>query len=127
MWRALLDAGAVIANGTDAPVEDVSPIASYYSTVTRRTKTGEAFYPGQAMSRMEALQSYTIWAAQAAFEDGLKGSLTPGKEADIIVLTGDPYQIDNPYVDSASNGLSYVVEKFKNEPISGHVTLQTAT
>ena len=40
-----------------------------------------------------------------------------------IILTGDPYQIDNPYVDSSSNGLTYLVERFKGETISGHVTM----
>lgn len=89
VWRKLLDSGAVIANGTDAPVEDVEPIASYYATVTRRTADGTAFYPGQALSRIEALKSYTLWAAYAGFEEHLKGSLVPGKLADITVLTKD--------------------------------------
>jgi predicted amidohydrolase YtcJ len=86
-WRDLLDAGAVIANGTDAPVEDVNPINSFYASVTRKTKSGVAFYPEQAMTRAEALRSYTLAAAYAAFEEQEKGSLTVGKMADITVLT----------------------------------------
>lgn len=89
VWQSLMRSGAVIANGTDAPVEDVSAIASYYSSVSRMTAQGTKFYPEQAMSRMEALRSYTINAAYAAFEDSLKGSLTPGKLADITVLSKD--------------------------------------
>lgn len=89
VWQSLMRTGAIIANGTDAPVEDVSPIASYYSSVSRMTSQGTKFYPEQAMSRMEALRSYTINGAYAAFEDSLKGSLTPGKLADITVLSKD--------------------------------------
>src|SRR5690606_14298464 len=79
-WRALIDAGAVVTNGTDAPVEDVDPIKSFYASVTRkRPGYREAFMPHQAMTRHEALKSYTINNAFAAFEDNIKGSLTPGK------------------------------------------------
>ena len=87
MWRQLLDSGAVVTNGTDAPVEDVDPIKSYYSTVTRRLADGTVFYPDQRMTRMEALRSYTISNAYAAKEEALKGSLEPGKLADVVVLS----------------------------------------
>jgi hypothetical protein len=89
VWRDLMDAGAVISNGTDAPVERVDPIPSYHASVTRRLPDGTAFFPEQRMSRMEALRSYTINGAYAAFEEDLKGSLTPGKLADITVLSKD--------------------------------------
>ena len=89
VWQSLMRSGAVVTNGTDAPVEDVDPIASFYATVTRKTKNGKAFYPKQAMSRMEALKSYTIACAYAAFEEDIKGTLTPGKLADIVVLSKD--------------------------------------
>lgn len=89
VWKSLVDKGVVVANGTDAPVEDVDPIASYYATVTRRTASGQVFYPAQRLSRIEALKSYTLWGAYAGFEEHLKGSLTPGKLADITVLTKD--------------------------------------
>jgi len=89
-WRSLLDAGAVVTNGTDAPVEDVDPIASYYASVTRkRPDSGMAFFPTQAMTREEALYSYTLGNAYAAFEEELKGSLEAGKMADIVVLSND--------------------------------------
>ena len=89
VWQRLMDSGAVVTNGTDAPVEDVDPIASYYATVSRMMSHGEAFYPEQRMSRLEALRSYTINTAYAAFEEDLKGSLTPGKLADVTVLSQD--------------------------------------
>jgi hypothetical protein len=88
-WRSLLDAGAVVINGTDTPVEPVDPIACFYSSVTRKWKGGEALFPGQRMTRHEALRSYTRSAAYAAFEEDLKGSLSPGKLADIAVLSRD--------------------------------------
>jgi hypothetical protein len=88
-WRRLLDTGAVVSNGTDAPVEDVDPIASFYASVTRRMKDGESFYPEQRMTPGEALRSYTLSAAYAAFEEDIKGSLTVGKLADVTVLSKD--------------------------------------
>jgi predicted amidohydrolase YtcJ len=89
VWRKLMETGAVVNNGTDAPVEDVDPLASYYATVSRRMKDGTVFYPDQRLTRMEALQTYTINGAYTAFEEDIKGSLTPGKLADITVLSQD--------------------------------------
>ncbi len=88
-WRRLLDAGARIGNGTDAPVEDVDPIASLHASVTRQPKKGPAFFPEQRMTRTEALRSYTVANAYAAFEEELKGALSPGKLADVVVLSKD--------------------------------------
>ncbi len=87
MWRSLIDSGAVICNGTDAPVEAVDPIPCLYASMTRRTADGTAFFPDQRMTRQEALRSYTANGAYAAFEEDLKGTLTPGKLADVTVLT----------------------------------------
>ncbi len=89
VWQKLMQSGALVTNGTDTPVEDVSPIASYYATVSRRLNDGAVFFADQRMSRIEALRSYTMNAAYAAFEDDLKGTLTPGKLADIVVLSQD--------------------------------------
>ena len=89
VWRSLIEAGATIVNGTDVPVEDVDPIACFYASVTRKLRSGETFFPEQRMTRDEALRSYTINAAYAAFEEDVKGSLTPGKLADIVVLSND--------------------------------------
>jgi len=89
-WRTLLDAGVVVSNGTDAPVEDVDPIENFYATVTRkRVDNPTPFYPEQSMTRMEALISYTLTNAYAAFEEKEKGSLEIGKLADITVLSNN--------------------------------------
>jgi predicted amidohydrolase YtcJ len=88
-WRSLLDAGAMVINGTDVPVEPVDPLGSFYASVTRKMSSGNPFFPEQAMTRSEALRSYTRDAAYAAFEEDIKGTLTPGKLADIVVLTSD--------------------------------------
>ncbi len=89
-WRSLLDAGVLIANGTDAPVEDVDPLESYYASVTRkRADTGLEFFTEQKMTREEGLYSYTLGNAFAGFEEKDKGSLEVGKLADVTVLTKD--------------------------------------
>ena len=86
-WRSFLDKGVVIANGTDAPVEDVDPLPSLYASVTRkRLDNGMVFFPEQAMTRKEALYSYTMGNAYAAFEEESKGSLEVGKLGDVVVL-----------------------------------------
>ncbi len=92
VWRKLIDSGAVLINGTDAPVEPVNAIASYYSLVSRKTLAGVpegGFEPGQRLTRNEALRSYTTEAAYGAFEEEFKGSLEPGKVADFVVLDRD--------------------------------------
>lgn len=89
-WRSLLDNGVVVANGTDAPVEDVDPIKSFYASVTRkREDTGLTFFTEQKMTRAEAIYSYTLGNAFAAFEDHFKGSIRPGKVADFVILSND--------------------------------------
>ncbi len=90
-WRSLLDAGAVVTNGTDAPVEDVSALESFYASVTRKRATPPMmeFFPEQKMTREEAIYSYTLACAYSAFEEQDKGSLEPGKLADIVVLSKD--------------------------------------
>jgi predicted amidohydrolase YtcJ len=101
VWQKLMKSGAVIANGTDAPVEDVDPIANFYATVTRRLADGSTFYPDQRMSREEALRSYTRNAAFAAFEEGSKGSLAVGKLADVTVLSKDIMTVPEDEIRSA--------------------------
>jgi predicted amidohydrolase YtcJ len=88
-WRALLDAGAVVTNGTDVPVEPIDPLVSFHASVTRQLPDGSHFFPEQRKTREEALYSYTMAGAIAAFEEGVKGSIAPGKLADIVVLSED--------------------------------------
>jgi predicted amidohydrolase YtcJ len=93
MWRDLLDSRAVITGGTDAPVESVDPIPDFHAAVTRQMSNGALFYPAQRMTREEALRARTLDAAYAAFEEDIKGSLQPGKLADITVLSKDILEI----------------------------------
>lgn len=88
-WRALIDSGCIIPNGTDAPVELVDPRASLYASVTRKPKNTVPFFPQQCMTRQEALLSYTLWPAIAAFNEKTQGSLEIGKEADFVIWDRD--------------------------------------
>ena len=88
VWQSLWKTGAVVTNGTDVPVEAISPIASFHCSVTRdMVGTDSAFFPEQKLSREQALKTYTVNGAYVAFEEHEKGSLTPGKDADIVVLS----------------------------------------
>lgn len=89
VWKDILETGGVVTNGTDCPVEDIDPLANFYAAVTRRLKDGSEFYPHQKLSREQALRCYTLNCAYSAFEDDIKGSLTPGKLADITILSQD--------------------------------------
>jgi predicted amidohydrolase YtcJ len=92
VWQKLLKEGVKIINGTDAPVEHVSPIASFYASVTRQSPDGSpkgGMYPNQRMSREEALRSYTLDAAFGSFHENKLGSIETGKLADITVLSQD--------------------------------------
>ena len=89
-WRSLIDAGAHLANGTDTPVEKIDPFQNLYASVTRkRIDSGESFFPEQAMTRAEAIKSYTINNAYAAFEENTKGSIEPGKWADLVLVSNN--------------------------------------
>ncbi|MBY0495222.1 MAG: amidohydrolase [Cyanobacteria bacterium] len=99
-WRTLMKSGAIIANGTDVPVERIDPMANFYATITRKTRDGAVFYGDQKMSRAEALKSYTWNGAYAAKEESLKGSLAAGKLADITVLSQDIMTIPEDQIPS---------------------------
>jgi hypothetical protein len=101
VWQKLMKTGAIIANGTDAPVEDIDPIPSFYASVARKLKDGSVFFPDQRMSRMEALRSYTINAAYAGFDEGVKGSLAVGKLADVTVFSKDIMTIPEDEIPTA--------------------------
>lgn len=100
VWQKLWKSGATVTNGTDAPVEDVDPIASYYATVSRKLSDGSVFFPDQRLSREQALQTYTLNNAYAAFEDDIKGTITVGKLADITVLSKDILTIEEDEIPS---------------------------
>ncbi len=87
VWKSLLESGAIVTNGTDAPVESIDPIASFYASVTRRLTDEVTFFPEQCLTRMQALRSYTVDCAYAGFEESEKGSIVPGKLADLTVFS----------------------------------------
>ncbi len=96
VWQKLIQSGAKVINGTDAPVEPISPIASFYSSVTRKTLEGTpegGYEADQRMTREQALRSYTMDAAYGAFEEKVKGSIEVGKLADFTILSQDILQV----------------------------------
>jgi hypothetical protein len=91
-WRSLLETGVIIPNGSDFPVEEVNPLISFHSAVSRQNASSKppgGWYPEQAMTRNEALKSMTIWPAYAAFQERDMGSIAPGKYADFVILDRD--------------------------------------
>jgi len=115
----LLASGAVVINGTDAPVEPVNPIACFYASVTRQTLKGmpEGGYEAdQKMSREQALKSYTLNAAYGVFQEDVKGSIEVGKYADFTLLDQDILTIpDNKILQTKIMG-TIVGGKFKYKP-----------
>src|SRR5687768_5880538 len=92
VWRKLLDTGAVLANGSDFPVEEANPMLGLYAAVTRQDPAGHppgGWMPDQRMTREEALRSFTLDAAYAAHAESLLGSLEAGKLADLVVVSRD--------------------------------------
>lgn len=114
-WRSLIDAGAVVTNGTDTPVEDVDPIMSFYGSVARVTREGKVFLPEQRVTREEGLRAYTLNNAFAAFEEKEKGSLTPGKLADIVVLSKNIMTIPEAEIPTARVDLTILGGKVRYE------------
>ena len=91
-WRSLLNTGVIIPNGSDFPVEEVNPLISFHSAVSRQDAANAppgGWYPDQVMSRDEALKSMTLWPAFAAFQEKEMGSISPGKYADFVILDQD--------------------------------------
>ena len=100
-WQSFLKSGSIIPGGSDAPVERGEPMIEFYAAVARKDQkgySGEGWHPEQAVTREQALKMFTIWAAYAAFEEGLKGSIEAGKLADLTVLSADIMKITEPEI-----------------------------
>jgi len=101
-WRRLLDSGAVLASGSDFPVELANPWYGLYAAVTRQSRGGEpdgGWYADQALTRAEALHSFTLAAAYAAHQEDHLGSLEAGKWADFIIIDRDYFQVPASEID----------------------------
>jgi len=95
-WRSLLESGAMLSFGSDFPVEQVNPMLGIYAAVTRQDLNGwpdAGWFPGQRLSREEAIRAFTLDAAYAAFMENETGSIEIGKRADFIVLDRDIVQV----------------------------------
>jgi predicted amidohydrolase YtcJ len=100
-WQSFIKSGSIVPGGSDAPVERGEPMIEFYAAVARKDRkgfAGDGWHPEQALSRGQALKMFTIWAAYAAFEETLKGSLEVGKLADLTVLSADIMTIAEPEI-----------------------------
>ncbi len=96
VWQSLIKTGVVIAGGSDAPVERGEPMIEFYAAVVRKDMkgfSGAGWHPEEAVTREQALKMFTLWAAYAAFEEKLRGSLEVGKLADLTILSADIMKI----------------------------------
>ena len=121
-WRRLLDSGAVIASGSDFPVELPNPFHGLYAAVARQDRAGMpegGWYPEQAMTRAEALHSFTLGAAYAAHQEDRMGSLEPGKWADFIVVDRDYFEVPVSEIDDIRVLQTWVGGKLEFEAGAG--------
>ena len=89
-FRSFIDSGLIVAGSSDCPVVPPNPLIGVYAAVTRRAETGQEVLPEESISASQAVAMYTTNAAYASFEENIKGSITQGKLADIVVLSHDP-------------------------------------
>lgn len=97
MWphRTLIDEGIPASGHSDCPVCSPNPWLGIHGLVTRKTSGGDVLYAGEGITPMEAIRAYTIDGVYAAWEEGIKGSIEPGKLADLVVIDRDPLTIPN--------------------------------
>ncbi len=113
-WRSLIDTGVSIAGGSDAPVEKGDPLIEIYAAVTRKDLEGKSqshWRPEQRVSRGEALKMLTLWAAYATFEEEQRGSIQPGKWADLTVLSRDIMSIEESEIPKTECVMTIVAGK----------------
>lgn len=121
-WRALVDAGALLALGTDAPVERIEPLASLYAATTRQDSNGEpagGWYPEQRLSLEEAVRAYTAGSAAAERASERRGSISPGKDADLVVLSPNPFPLPADALLSTRVELTIVGGRITFEEVDG--------
>jgi predicted amidohydrolase YtcJ len=86
----LMKKGIKVAGSSDCPIVPANPLIGIYSAISRMADTGETILPEEGIAPLEALKMYTEYAAKTTFEERIKGSITPGKLADLVVMNGDP-------------------------------------
>ncbi|HET6893667.1 MAG TPA: amidohydrolase [Pyrinomonadaceae bacterium] len=104
-FRSLLDSGATLAFGTDWTVAPLDPMLTIYAAVTRRTldgKNSKGWVPEQKISVEETIRAYTVGSAYAEFQENVKGTITPGKLADLVMLSRDIFKIDPKDIEKTS-------------------------
>ena len=96
MWRikAPMESGVVVAGSSDTPVVPLNPLSGIYAAVTRKTAAGQDFFPEEKVAPQQALEMYTTNAAYSAFEENIKGSITSGRLADLVVLSDNPATVN---------------------------------
>jgi predicted amidohydrolase YtcJ len=94
----MLRNGLLVGSSSDFPITDPNPLIGIYSAVTRMTESGEVILRSEETGPSEALRMSTLLAAAANFEEGIKGSVSPGKVADLVVLSEDPLRIDAHHI-----------------------------
>jgi predicted amidohydrolase YtcJ len=113
-FRSLLDAGTVLAFGSDWFVAPIDPMAGIYAATTRRTLDGKnpnGWFPEQKLTVQQAVHAYTVGSAYAESQDDIKGSIAPGKLADFTVLSGDIFAIDPIEIENVKADLTVLVEE----------------
>lgn len=107
-YRKLMNQNGWIPNGTDFPIENISPVHTFYAAVARKDLNGnppQGFQKENALTREEALRSITTWAAKSCFEENRRGSLEPGMNADFVILDRDIMTI--PEIEIAKAGVLF--------------------
>src|SRR3989449_9099021 len=110
-FRSLLDSGATLAFGTDWTVAPLDPLLSVYAAVTRRTLDGknpQGWIPEQKITVEEAVRAYTVGSAYAEFQEQVKGTISPGKLADLVILSRDIFKIDPKDIENVKVTLTMI-------------------
>lgn len=117
-WRSLIEAGSIIIGGSDFPVEGVNPLWGFYAAVSRSDKSGypqDGWYAQEKMTREEAARCFTSWPAYGSFEELTRGTLEPGKDADITIISKDIMKVPTAEILSAQVEMTIVGGKIVYE------------
>jgi predicted amidohydrolase YtcJ len=107
-FKSWWDYGLTVAGSSDSPVVPVNPIIGIYSSVTRRTESGQVVSPDQCITPEQALDMFTINAAYSTFEEKIKGSVSPGKVADMVLLNHNPLNCNTEKYKTNRGGINQI-------------------